>query len=410
MNTGALADLKVVDLTQMLAGPMCTQMLADHGATVIKVEPPEGDGIRRSGPFRPDDRLKAFGGYFASVNRNKQSLALDLKQPAGRAVLQRLVLESDVVVENFRAGVMERLGLGYETLRRSKPSLVYATIRGFGDPRSGRSPYADWPAYDVVSQAMGGIMGITGMAGGPPTKVGPGIGDLVPGMMLAFGVLAAVHHARRTGVGQFVDVGMVDAVLATCERIVYQYSYGGTVAQAEGNRHPLLCPFGVFPASDGWVAIGCPSDPFWRELATAMERPELAHDERCATNEARLRHSGFVLGAVEAFTRAHTTAELTARLGSKVPFGPVYSSDDIFRDEHFRARQMLAEVEHPGASEPVTLAGVPIKMSETPGAVRSRAPLLGEQSIDILRELGYGSEEIGALVRERAVLHSAGAD
>ena len=273
MSPGALAGLRVLDLSQVLAGPFCTQMLADHGAEVIKIEPPEGDPARRFAPFRADDTERAFGGYFQSINRGKKSVVLDLKDPAGRAAFLKLVAGADVLVENYRAGVMERLGLGYETLARINPRLVYGAIRGFGDPRSGESPYNDWPAFDVVAQAMGGIMGITGPTADQPLKIGPGVGDTVPALMLAFGILAAVRHAERSGQGQFVDISMIDGVLALCERLVHQYSYAGEVAGPEGNGHPLLCPFGLFRAADGWVAIGCPTDKFWVELAAAIGRP-----------------------------------------------------------------------------------------------------------------------------------------
>lgn len=400
---GALSDLRILDLSQMLAGPICTQMLADHGAQVIKIESLAGDGIRPSGPFRTDDTLRAFGGYFQSVNRNKSSITLDLKQEEGKAIFRRMVEEADVVVENFRAGVMDRLGLSYETLRAIKPSLVYATVRGFGDPRSGASPYAHWPAYDVVAQAMGGIMAITGEVGGPPTKIGPGVGDIVPGLMLGLGILAAVHHARRTGEGQFVDVAMVDGVLALCERTVYQQSYEGRTPGPEGNRHPLLCPFGLFPASDGWVAVGCPDEKLWAELARIIGRPEMADDPRYATNRARVANADEVIGAVEAYTAVRSKAQLAESLGGHVPFGPVCNARDIFEDPHYRVREMIVEVPHPGCAEPVQIAGVPIKLSATPGAVRRRAPLLGEHTDQILIGMGLSQAQIETLRAARVI-------
>lgn len=400
---GALSDLKVVDLSQMLAGPVCTQVLADHGAQVLKVEPLTGDGIRSSGPFPKDDQKRHFGGYFQSVNRNKSSIALDLKHPEGQAILLRLVDEADVLVENFRAGVMERLGLGWEVLSARNPRLVYATIRGFGDRRTGESPYADWPAYDVVAQAMGGIMGITGAMGGPPTKIGPGVGDIVPGLMLVNGILAAVHHAGRTGQGQFVDVAMADAVLAVCERIVYQQSYEGRTPRPEGNRHPLLCPFGLFPALDGHVAIGCVEDRLWRKLADLIGRSDMALDPRYATNPARVAHAHDVISAVEYFTAVRTKAELARVLGGTTPFGPVYDAKDIFQDAHFHRREMLVEVEHPGSAQRVQIAGVPVKLSVTPGGVRRRAPILGEHSDEVLARLGFGADAIARLRQQGVV-------
>ncbi|WP_155301132.1 CaiB/BaiF CoA transferase family protein [Cupriavidus necator] len=395
--TGALAGLRVVDLTQMLAGPFCTQILADHGADVIKVEAMTGDGTRITGPFREDDTLREFGGYFQSVNRNKRSIAVDLKTEAGREIVRKLIDHADIVVENFRAGVMERLGLSFETLRQSNPRLVYGTVRGFGDPRSGESPYAHWPAYDVVSQAMGGMMGITGPDRDTPTKIGPGVGDTVPALMLCIGILAAVHRARDTGEGQFVDVAMTDAVLAMCERIVYQTSYTGTVPTPEGNRHPLLCPFGVFRARDGYVSIACATDAFWEKLAIAIGHPEMGSNEAFATNAARVRNAQRVIDAIEAFTAQRTKEELAQCLGGKVPFGPVYTSAEIFEDEHYRVRDMLVDVDQPGSAVPVKIAGVPIKLSSTPGSIRQRAPMLGEHTEEILLATGYEKNEIESM-------------
>ena len=398
---GALEGLVVIDLTQMLAGPYSTMMLADQGARVIKVEPPGGENTRRAGP-RTEGALGieqgGFGPYFASVNRNKESIVLDLKTPQGKDALLRLIDQADALVENFRSGAMERLGLAYETLILRNPKLVYATLRGFGDPRTGLSPYADWPAYDPVAQAMGGIMGITGpVAGGAPTKVGPGIGDIAPGMFLAFGITSACWRAQRTGRGQFVDVAMTDAVLAVCERIVYQYSVTGQVPGPEGNGHPLLCPFGLFPASDGWVSLGVPNDRFWVPLTHKMGRPELALDPHYRTNDDRIAQRADVETLVGQWTSRHTRAELTALLGGEIPFAPVYTAADVFADPHYRARQMLVATEHPGAAKPLVLAGTPVKMSETPGAVRKRAPLVGEHSESVLAEFGFDAAEIAAL-------------
>jgi crotonobetainyl-CoA:carnitine CoA-transferase CaiB-like acyl-CoA transferase len=406
---GALDDVVVLDLTQMLAGPFVTMMLADQGARVIKVEPPGGDTTRLFGPFMPGQigvPEGGYGGYFGSTNRNKRSIVIDLKSEEGREVLKRLVAKADILVENFRAGVMERLGIGYETLAEINPRLVYGTIRGFGDPRSGRSPYASWPAYDIVAQAMGGIIAITSPTpGGPPTKIGPGVGDLIPAMQCAFGILAALHRARASGRGQFVDVAMVDGVLAACERPVFQYSYDGVSPGPEGNSHPLLCPYGLFPAKDGWVAIGCPHDEFWRLLVRTIGRPELAEDARYTFTRDRLDRREEVEGLVTAWTSARTKAEITEVLGGKIPFGPVRSFDEIYADEHTRARGMLAEVELPGVTaRKVQVANTAVKLSDTPGGVRTRAPLTGEHSASVLAEFGFDAAEIARLRAEGAVV------
>ncbi|WP_250450856.1 CoA transferase [Caballeronia sp. ATUFL_M2_KS44] len=400
---GALKGIRVIDLTQMLAGPFCTQILADHGADVVKIEGLTGDGTRANGPYCDDDTLREYGGYFQSVNRNKRSVAVDLKTPQGLAVVRKLIEGADIVVENFRSGVMERLGLAWEALREVNPRLVYGAVRGFGDPRSGESPYADWPAYDVVSQAMGGMMGITGPDSETPMKIGPGVGDTVPALMLCIGLLAAVLRARETGEGQFVDVAMTDCVLAMCERIVYQTSYTGVVPAPEGNRHPLLCPFGLFRARDGWASIAVAHDGFWEKFANAIGRPELIDDPRFATNAARVKHTPLVVEIVEAFTSVRTKAELAECFGGRVPFGPVYTSAEIFDDSHYRVRDMLVDVEQPGSAKRVKIAGVPIKMGSTPGGVYRRAPMLGEHTDEVLLAAGYDLPSIAHLREAGAV-------
>ena len=400
---GALAGLRVIDMTLMLAGPYASMMLGDHGAEVIKVEPLEGDYVRTVGPYRPDDELHAFGGYFQSINRNKLSIALNLKEPEGRDILVELVRQSDVLVENFRAGVMDRLGLSYETLREVRPQLVYAAVRGFGDPRTSDSPYVNWPAYDPIAQAMGGIMGITGTSDGEPVKVGPGVGDIVPAMMCAFGVLAAVYRAQQTGRGQFVDVSMVDAVLALSERIVYQHSYQHRIPGPEGQRHPFLTPFGIVPCHDGHITLACHTDAFWSRLCELIGQPELATDPRLQTEAARRDNQDLVYGVVSAFTRKHTKRELMERLGGEVPFSPVYNIADIEADPHFAVREMLVELEHPGAAGRMAIAGVPVKMTETPGGVRRRAPLLSEHAEQVLAGIGFDAARVQSL-RERRIV------
>ncbi len=400
---GALSDITILDLTQMLAGPYGTMILADHGAQVIKVEGPDGDITRSAGPYREGDNVRALGGYFQSVDRNKRSICLDLKTEEGKRIFKELVKHVDAVTENFRAGVMDRLGLSYETLREINPRLVYGALRGFGDRRTGHSPYQDWPAFDVVAQAMGGVMAITGPDAATPTKVGPGIGDIVPGIMLGFGVLAAVHHARRTGVGQFVDVSMVDAVLAVCERMVWQHSVQGLRPGPEGNHHPFLCPFGMFPASDGFVTIAAQQDEFFAVLAKGIEAPELLADPDFNDHTARTRNRHRLIGELNDRTSRFTKAQLIERLAGRIPFGPVMDIAEIMVDPHFAARQMIVDVEQPGAA-PIQIAGVPIKMTETPGGVMRRSPLLGEDTTASLAALGMSKEEIRTLAAQRIIV------
>lgn len=400
---GALQGLRVIDMTLMLAGPYASMMLADQGAEVIKIEPLEGDYVRSVGPYHPDDKLRSFGGYFQSVNRNKLSISLNLKEPEAREILLDLVRSADVLVENYRAGVMDRLSLSYETLRAVNPKLVYAAVRGFGDPRTGASPYVNWPAYDVVAQAMGGLMGITGADADSPTKVGPGVGDIVPAMLCAFGILAAVYRTRETGRGQFVDVSMADAILALCERIVYQHSYENKVPRPEGHRHPFLTPFGIVPCRDGHITLACHTDALWARLCELIGCPELSADPRLNTELARRENAGLVYDAIAQFTMHHTKSELLHIFGGHVPFSPVNTIAEIKDNRHFAARNMIVELDHPGCNRPMSVAGVPIKMTETPGGITRRAPLLSEHAAELLSGIGIGPERLADLRRRRVV-------
>ncbi|MCB1746295.1 MAG: CoA transferase [Gammaproteobacteria bacterium] len=382
-TNGVLEGIVVLDLTQMLAGPYCTMILADHGADVIKIEPPGGDMSRAMGPYLAEDGARTQGGYFHSINRNKRSMVLDLKNADDRDAFLSLVEQADVVVENYRAGVMERLGLGYEALHARNPRLVYACIRGFGDARSGVSPYGDWPAFDIVAQAMSGFMAMTGPPG-TPMKAGPGVGDIIPGVMAAFGVVAAVRHAEQTGHGQFVDVGMVDAMIAVCERNVYRYSFGGAVSKPEGNDHPLVSPFSVYRAADGWMALGCPTDSQWHALLEVMQQPALAADPRFVTNEDRARNQVELRAIIEDWTSTMTKHELSERLGGRVPCGPVNDITDIVADPHATARDMLPTIDLPGLDRRAAVAGVPVKFSAAPGRVRHAGPALGEHTQEVL--------------------------
>jgi crotonobetainyl-CoA:carnitine CoA-transferase CaiB-like acyl-CoA transferase len=383
---GALEGVRILDLTQGLAGPFCTMLMADLGADVVKVESPEGDPTRAIGPFTADDDLQAYGGYFQSVNRNKRSISLDLKDPADVATFRALAREAEVLVENFRPDVMERLGLSYESLAADNDRLVYLAMRGFGDARTGESPYTPYPAFDIVAQAMAGMLSITGTADGEPIKTGPGIGDIYTGTLAAVGGLAALLAARATGRGQFVDVAMYDAILALCERIVYQHSYTGAVPAPQGNTHPLLCPFDVFRSKDGHFAIAASTDKHWRLLCGIMDRPDLAADPSLATNRQRVAQAERVRGAVAGWVAERPNAVVMDALAGHVPGGPVQDVEAIEADPHVRAREMIVEVEQPGSARPVRITGSPVKFTRTPSAVRRRAPLLDEDRAGILAD------------------------
>ncbi|HZT65733.1 MAG TPA: CoA transferase [Acidimicrobiales bacterium] len=385
--SGPLAGVKIVDLTQALAGPFCTMLLADLGADVVKVEPPHGDMARMVPPFADDDTERSFGGYFASINRNKRGIVLDLKTDTGRRTLERMVEGADALVENFRAGVMDGLGLSYESLSDRNPRLVYAAVRGFGDPRTGESPYVDWPAFDVVAQAMGGVVSFTGTTDGETFRVGPSVGDLYPATVAALGITAAVLHARQSGQGQFVDVAMYDALTALSEAIVYRYSYNGTVTRPTGNSHPQLAPFDLYPTADGKCAIAAPSAKHWEILCELMGRPELVDDPRTVTNGHRMKNADFVRQVMTDWTSSRTTAEIIEVLGGKVPVGPVHDAADLYADPHLQARHMLVAVDHPGVDRPVVFPNSPIKCTATPTGVHRRAPRLGEHTHEVLAEL-----------------------
>jgi crotonobetainyl-CoA:carnitine CoA-transferase CaiB-like acyl-CoA transferase len=370
-------------------------LLADLGADVIKVESSRGEMTRFSGPFTDDDTERAFGGYYASLNRNKRSLMLNLKSEGGKEAIRRLAEKSDVLVENFAVGVMDRLHLSYESLAERNPRLVYAAIRGFGDPRTGKSPYANWPAYDIVAQAMGGLVGVTGTPESGGLRCGPSVGDIMPGTLAAVGILSAVLHARETGQGQFLDVAMYDAVLSLCEHFVYLYSYGGENPGPLGNAHPFLCPFDVFDAKDGQIAIAAPTDKHWRLLCDIIGRPELGQDAHYSRNEARQEHAAEIRAIVGDWTARHTRDEIVDILSHHVAAGPVNTMADIFDDPHVVAREMLPEVEQVGG-RPVKLAGQPIKLTRTAARTFERAPILGEHNEEILAEIGMSPSDLEA--------------
>ncbi|MCP4962455.1 MAG: CoA transferase [Actinomycetia bacterium] len=390
---GPLTDVRIVDLTQALAGPFCTMVLADLGADVIKVESPQGDLPRFGPPFTETDSEKNFGGYFASINRNKRGIVLDLKDPDDHATLLRVLETADVIVENFKSGVMERLGLSYEMLHERFPQLVYATIRGFGDPRTGESPHAAWPAFDIVAQAMGGLVSCTGLPGHHVAS-GPSVGDIYPATMCAVGILAALHHVERTGEGQFVDVAMTDSIMALCESVTWRYSYTGEVQAPRGAQHPSLSPFGLYETADGMCAVAALTPAQWAFLCDQLGRPELVSDERTRTTRRRSDNRDFVNQIVSDWTRSHTTADVVEILGGHVPVGPVNNGPTLVASEHVRAREMLVAVDHPGSERPVVLPNTPIKFTETPGGIYRRSPILGEHTDEILAEIDALLEEV----------------
>ena len=394
--SGPLLGVRVLDVTQAIAGPWASMMLADLGADVVKVEPPNGEQQRYTGPFTRDDELRSYGGGFGSYNRNKRAIALDLKDAADRAMFLRLVDTADILIENMRAGVLDSLGLGFETLHARNRRLVYGAIRGFGDPRTGASPYATWPSYDLIAQAHGGMVAMTGPNAEQRIRSGPFVGDSYAGTVLAAAVLAALHHARATGEGQFVDVAMSDAVMALCELGVTRYSYFGDYeTPPTGNTNSFLVPFDVFDSADGAIAIGAPTDHHWRIIADVIGRPELGTDERTARLKNRVKNRAVVIEPLAAWCHTHTNAEILAELGGRAPVGVVNQPGDFFRDPHVAAREMLVAVPQP-SGRPVVQTNTPMKFTATPGGIYRRPPLVDEHRAEILAELEAAEAERGA--------------
>ncbi len=389
--TGPLRGFRILDVTHAAAGPYATMMLADLGADVVKVEPPGGELVRRSAPFLPDDVERHYGGRFANRNRNKRAIVLDLTRPDDREVFLRLVETADGLVENMRAGVLDRLGVGWEACRARNPRFVYAAIRGFGDVRTGASPYADWPAYDVVAQAMGGFVSMTGPDAEHPMRSGTIVGDFVPGLQAALGLLAALLHAQRSGEGQFVDVAMVDGIMSICEPTQTMWDYEGRASVPSGNSVEDVLPFDIYRARDGWCAIAAPTEHLWAALCAAIGRPELAADERMQTNELRVAHRPFVDEVVGGWVAARTVAEVVDALGGRVPVGPVLGPGEWVRDPHVAAREMLVTVEHLH-HRPTVQLGCPIKLTGTPSNVYLRPPMLDEHGAELRAEVGLPVE------------------
>jgi crotonobetainyl-CoA:carnitine CoA-transferase CaiB-like acyl-CoA transferase len=389
---GPLAGLRVCDLSTVLAGPYATMVLADLGADVIKVEPPDGDATRGYGPPWVGADKDRTAAYFLSVNRNKRSLRLDLRTDAGRDVLRRLLARSDALVENFRPGGLERLGLDDAALTALNPRLVRLSITGYGPT----GPDADKPGYDFIAQAVGGLMSITGFAddeGGQPTKLGVAITDIVTGLLGAVGLLAAL----RDGHGQRIDVSLLESTLAVLINQAQNAFVTGVAPGRRGNAHPNIVPYETFTAADGEIAVAVGSERQWPRLCAALGLAELADDPRFADNDARVRNRDTLRPLLAARFASATVAEWLSRLdAAQVPAGPVNDVLAALDQPQARARAMNETVEHPTLG-PIRQVGVPFKLSRTPARIRAAPPLLGEHSAEVLAELGYDEHAIAAL-------------
>ena len=393
----ALERLTVIDLSQVMAGPSCCQLLGDLGARVVKVEPTgTGDHTRQSmGHRMPGGESSAF----LAVNRNKESIAIDLKQDAGRDAFCQLVRGADVLVENFRPGVTSRLGVGYETLSDLNPRLIYASISGFGQT----GPYADRPGYDLIAQAMSGIMSVTGEPGGAPVKAGVPVADLAAGLYCAAGILAACIARERTGRGQYIDTSLYEAGLALSVWETAELWATGRVPQPLGSAHRMSAPYQALRTRDGHITVGANNPRLWERLCRVLGRDDLPADPRFTTNAGRMEHRDVLAAELESVLTGRDSAEWeTTLLAAGVPCGPIRDYEQVARDPHTLAREMVVTMQHPVEGE-IRGLGLPLKLSGTPGEIRRPAPVLGEHTDAVLAGLGYSAGQIAALRDQGAV-------
>ncbi|WP_342704078.1 CoA transferase [Burkholderia arboris] len=405
---GALSHIRVLDLTRVLAGPWCAQTLADFGADVIKVERPgAGDDTRHWGPpylKDADGADTAEAAYYLAANRNKRSVTIDIATPEGQQIVRELAAQSDVVLENYKVGQLKKYGLDYDSLRAVKPDLVYCSVTGFGQT----GPYAHRAGYDFIVQGIGGFMSITGERdgepGGGPQKAGVAIADLATGLYSTIAVLAALAHRDRTGEGQYIDMALLDVQVALLANMNTNFLASGNPPVRWGNAHPNIVPYQTFQTSDGWIIVAVGNDGQFRKFVEAGGRPELADDERFATNPSRVRHRDTLVPILAEMVKTRGKADWIAVLeAAGVPCGPINDLDEVFDNEQVIARGMQLSLPHPCGAD-VKLVRNPIRMSATPPDARTAPPLLGAQTGDVLRDmLGYDDAQIAALKAKQAI-------
>jgi len=387
--TKALNGLRVIDVTRLLTGPYCSMVLADLGADVVKIEVPErGDDSRLFGPFASGE-----SGYFMTLNRNKRGITLDLRKAEGKEVFKDLIKTADVLLENFAVGTMDGWELGYEVLAQINPRLIFASITGFGQ----FGPYAHRVAFDAIAQAMGGMMSINGYPDGPPTRLGSSLGDINAANIMATGILAALYQREKSGLGQHIDVSMHDGIVAILENAIVRYTIDKIVPQRIGSRHATVTPYDVYAASDGYVMIACANEATWQRLCKAMHQEELIADERFEINKQRTANAVVLSEIISEWVGRYTVKEVGDILEQNaVPSGPVLAIDEVVNDEHIRARNMMAEIDHPVAGK-VIIPGNPIKMSAASDSIDRPSPTLGQHTDEVLTEIGYSPGKIAGL-------------
>ncbi len=399
MTRKPLEGIRVLDLTRVLAGPYCTMVLANLGAEIIKIERPgTGDDSRDFGPFVNGESI-----YFISINRGKKSIAIDLKTKEGKELLLDLVKEVDVLAENFRPGTMEKLGLGYDVLKKANPRLIYAAMSGFG--HSG--PYSMRAAYDMIVQGMGGIMSITGQPGGQPTRVGTSVGDITAGLFGVIGIVSSLISREATGKGQKVDVAMLDGQVSILENAIARYTAAGEIPQPLGSRHPSITPFEAFKTKDSWAILAVGNDALWKKFCEAINREDLIDDPRFATNDQRNNNHDSLKPIIDEIFIEKTTDEWLELLNTAgIPASPINSVDKLFTDPQVEARNMLVEVDQPGVGK-IKIAGNPIKLSDIPAQEEipeEPAPSIGQHTEEILKDLlGLGEKRVKELRDNKVV-------
>jgi crotonobetainyl-CoA:carnitine CoA-transferase CaiB-like acyl-CoA transferase len=391
-----LDDVFVVDLSRILSGPVCTMILADMGAHVIKIEPPPtGDDSRQWGP----PFIGGISTYFLSVNRNKKSLGLNLRTAEGCRILWKLIERADVLIENFRPGVLDKLGFGYEAVAKGNPRTVYCSISGFGHT----GPYRDRPGYDVIAQGESGVMDLTGYPDGPPAKLGTSLADIVAGVYACNGICLALLARHKTGTGQLVDVSLLDAMVSTLTYHALIYLSTGKSPSRAGTKHPSIVPYEMFQAKDGFVNIAVTNQKQWENFCSVLRFPDIAHDPRFETMKARLANYSDLRPMIDRMVSKMTRAEVIAMMSEVgIPAGPINTVGEALEDPQVYAREMVRELTHPDYG-PLKVLGIPIRLSGTPGELGSAPPKFGEHNEEVLRGLGFGQDEIARLAESGVI-------